>query len=145
MGTIVKQNGNQISEKSIFDDFFPTDFFQMNRRPNYSTPAVNVKETDHAFEIELATPGMKKEDFNIELDNKVLTISAQRSDSEETKEGNYTRREFNFQSFKRSFSLSDKLIDRNDINASYENGILRVRIGKTEEAKVQPSRRIDVQ
>ncbi|GAA4270893.1 Hsp20/alpha crystallin family protein [Aquimarina gracilis] len=132
----------------LFDDFFTSDWFGgtvNTSKIGINTPAVNVKETDNSFELELAAPGLTKEDFNIELDHDVLTISSEVKSEKETKEndGKYSRKEFSYRSFKRSFTLPDT-VNGAEIKASYENGVLLVSIPKKEEAKVQPKRLIEI-
>ncbi|WP_103070714.1 Hsp20/alpha crystallin family protein [Aquimarina sediminis] len=132
----------------LLDDFFSTDWLGGTTNVSkigFNTPAVNVKETDNDYTVELASPGLVKEDFNIELDNDTLTISASSKSENDTKEdnGKYTRKEFSYSTFKRSFSLPDT-VDSTRIEASYENGILLISIPKKEEAKVQPKRLIDI-
>lgn len=130
----------------LFDDFFNTDWFggtsQLNKI-GFNTPAVNVKETEDAFHIELAAPGLSKEDFNIELDNDVLSISSETKNEVNEEKENYTRKEFSYSTFKRSFNLPDT-VDNGDVKASYENGVLLIALAKKEEAKVQPKRLIDI-
>lgn len=105
---------------------------------------VNIKETDESYTVELMAPGMKKEDFNIEIDNDLLTISAEvKSESTEQEEGKYTRREFSYSSFKRAFTLPES-VKEDDINASYQDGILRIALPKKEEALPKPKRLIDI-
>lgn len=83
MGTIVKRNGHRVGElPTFFDDFFTKDLFGLQQHSFHNVPAVNKKETNDAFEIEIATPGLKKEDFSIELNNKVLTVSAEKNDTD---------------------------------------------------------------
>ncbi len=132
----------------LLDDFFNNDWLggtSNASRIGFNTPAVNVIESDDNFTVELATPGLTREDFNIELDNEVLIISSQAKSEEEHKEntGKYTRKEFNYSTFKRSFTLPDT-IDFNDVDASYQNGVLLVTLPKKEEAKVQPKRLIEI-
>src|SRR3712207_1509114 len=110
--TLTKRNGNLVNSfPSILDDFFNRDLFVWNNS-NFSTtgttlPAVNVKETQDNFVVEMAAPGMNKEDFKVELNNNVLTISSEHKQENEEKENNrYTRKEFSYQSFQRSFQLS---------------------------------------
>lgn len=133
---------------NIFDDMFKTDWFGGTTNVNSigtSIPAVNIKENEDGFSVEVAAPGKSKEDFNIELDNEVMTISAQAKKENETKEdnGRYTRREFSYATFKRAFTLPDS-VDNSKIAASYENGVLLISIPKKEEAKVQPKRLIEI-
>ena len=132
----------------LFDDLFTTDWLggttNNESKIGGNTPAVNVKETDDDFTVELAAPGLIKEDFNIELDNDLLIISSEkevRNESEE--EGKYTRKEFNYMSFKRSFTLPETA-NTEKIEASYENGVLLILLPKKEEAKVQPKRLIEI-
>ncbi len=95
-------------------------------------PAVNIKEENDKFVLELAAPGMKKDDFKINLDNYQLTISAETKNEKKEKEDNYTRREFVYNSFSRSFTLP-KTIDIDKIKADYRNGILDIVLPKKEE------------
>lgn len=105
---------------------------------------MNIKESTDAFEVELAAPGLEKKDFNIELNNDILTISSERKIENETKEGQqFARREFSYQSFSRSFTLPNT-VDNDKIKAKYDNGILRVSIPKKEEAKPKPVKQIDI-
>src|SRR5699024_5061213 len=109
-------------------------------------PSVNIKETKDNFVVEVAAPGMRKEDFKIELDNNIMTISSERSETEgdKDKEGNYTRREFSYQSFQRSFTLPNTIQGEN-VSAQYKDGVLNIVIPKREEAKQKPSRIIEIQ
>ena len=111
-----------------------------------SVPAVNVRETNDAFELEVAAPGMTKDDFKVELDNNMLVISAQKEEKHEEQQenGNYTRREFSYQSFTRSFSLPERLVEGDRISAKYHDGILHITVPKTEEAKMKPAKQIEI-
>lgn len=93
--------------------------------------------------IELAVPGLKKSDFKLDLDNQVLTISTESKEENEHKEENYTRREFGYSAFKRTFTLPDSVNDEK-INANYTDGILSVLLPKKEEAKQKPVRSIKI-
>ncbi|MFP4091189.1 MAG: Hsp20/alpha crystallin family protein [Cyclobacteriaceae bacterium] len=134
----------------FFDDFFTKELNGwMNSESqvaNYTLPAVNVKETEEGFELELAVPGMKKEDFKVELDQDMITISAEKEHKteEKNKEGRYSRREFQYHSFRRSFRLPKHQINGDKVEARYENGILYLNIPKREEAKVKPARQIEI-
>lgn len=108
-------------------DFFDDDFIQPLARRGM--PAVNVKETDKSFELELAAPGFNKKDFAISIDNNCLTVSAEKKEEKEQKGDNYTRKEFGYQSFSRSFNLPSNT-NEDDINAHYEDGILKLSIAK---------------
>lgn len=127
---------------NFFDDELGTGFLS-NFNTGMSMPAVNIKEDAENFTLEIAVPGMKKEDFNIDIDNKILSVSSEkRNESQETK-GNYTRREFGYSSFKRTFTLPDS-VDSDNINATYKNGILSVDLPKKDEAKQKPARQIEI-
>ncbi|MBT8254293.1 MAG: Hsp20/alpha crystallin family protein [Flavobacteriaceae bacterium] len=117
----------------IINDGFGNEI-EANPMVNGKFPAVNIKENNTAIELEMAVPGMKKSDFNIDLDDSVLTISAESTNENEVKEENYTRREFGFTSFNRSFTLPET-IDESQIKATYNDGILNILIPKKEEEK----------
>ncbi len=106
-------------------------------------PSVNVIEEDNHYRLEVAAPGLQKEDFQVDLDNGRLIISAKKEQKEEKTEGKYTRREFNFSSFSRSFTLPDT-VNVQGIKAVYENGILSVTLPKKEEAKTEIVRKIEI-
>jgi HSP20 family protein len=129
----------------LFDDAFSKNFFEKQNRM-FNTPAVNIKETDKSFELDLAVPGMDKKDFKIELKDGSITISAKHEHKvEETNEKErYTRREFSYQSFSRSFVLAEDLVDTEAINAKYENGILNVSIPKKPTTQINLSKEIQI-
>ena len=151
MKTLVRTNGNLFPAiPSLLNDFFTDDWFDSSlanwRSSGTTLPAVNVRETNDEFRIEVAAPGMKRDDFKVELDNNVLIISSQREDSREEKDnnGDYTRREFSYQSFQRSFTLPDGKVEGDKIAASYVDGILKVTVPKREEAKLKPAKQIAI-
>jgi HSP20 family protein len=119
---------------NLFDDFFGTELADW-RNQNYSAtnttlPKVNIKEDENGFIVEMAAPGMKKDDFKINVDNSLLTISSQKQEEQKEGEGEkYARREFAYQAFTRSFTLPDSA-DADKISASYNDGILTVTIPK---------------
>ncbi len=132
------------SVNSVFDDLFKRAWVDFAGTDNFiSHPAVNIKENDDNFELELAAPGLDKEAFNINLNEGVLTVSTSLENKEEKTETGYKRREFNYSSFKRSFHLPDT-VDSKGIVANYENGILLVSLPKREEAKKKPARTIEI-
>lgn len=141
MGLIKYQN----QFPSLFDNFFDNDFRTLNfSRANTTLPSVNVKENSDSFVVEVAAPGFVKSDFNIELDNNVLTIWSDKKSEQSQKEGErYSTQEFFYESFKRSFNLPD-LVDQESILANYENGILAITIPKLEEAKPKPIKQIEI-
>ncbi len=107
-------------------------------------PAVNVREEEDEFEIQVAAPGMEKEDFNIDLDGNLLTISSEREDEVKEGEGEFSRREFSYQSFSRTFTLPENTIDSEKIKAKYKEGILRIKLPKLEHVKGRGSRKIEI-
>lgn len=119
----------------IFDTFFNSEpFFSRGMASN--VPAVNISETDNAYHVELAVPGLKKDDIKISVEEDQLKISAvQKSETVENDESRkYSRREFNYSSFTRAFTLPD-LADQAKIEAEYHDGVLSVSVAKKEEAK----------
>jgi len=132
---------------SLFDDFFTRDWFSGSTPAGTgrtTIPAVNIVENDGAFMVEVAAPGMKKDDFHIELDNHVLTISAEFKHEDKVEDKTYTRREFNYTSFRRSFTLPENTVNEDKIKASYDDGVLNLEIPKREEAKAKPVRTIKI-
>lgn len=110
---------------------------------NTSLPAVNIKETDDDFMIEVAAPGMKKEDFAINYENGRLTISSDKKEEEKV-EDRYNRREFSYQCFCRNFEVAGNVIDSQKIKAKYENGVLYITLPKREEIKPKPAKQIAI-
>ena len=146
--TIIKRsNGLFPSVPSFFDDFFTRDLFDgsvAHRSKGSSLPAVNIKEDENSFEVSVAVPGFKKSDFNIELDNDVLTISSEKEVKAETEESNYVRREFGYTSFKRAFTLPENIVNDDKVKANYEDGVLHITLPKREEAKPKPAKAIQI-
>ncbi|PHS52195.1 MAG: heat-shock protein [Lutibacter sp.] len=133
---------------SLFDRFFNNELEGWNRNhfsnTNTTLPSVNIKEDTDAFFVEVAAPGFKKSDFNIELNNDILTISSEKEINDEVKDNeNISRQEFSYQSFTRSFTLPE-LVEDEKISAKYENGILSITIPKKEEAKAKPIKHIEI-
>jgi HSP20 family protein len=147
--SVVRYRRNQFPAfNALVDNFFGSELF--DNRISGSVPAVNIRESSEGFFVELAAPGLSKEDFQIEVDGKLLRISSQKKNEhseEKTSEENpgfkYFRKEFSYQSFQRSFSLPDT-VDGEKIAASYENGVLTLSIPKREEAKVKGPRLINI-
>ena len=147
---LIKRNGNQLSglPRTFFDDVFGRELFNWESN-NFSTtsttlPSVNIKETSENFEVEVAAPGLDKNDFKVTLDGNLLTISSEKQNQHTTDEENFTRREFSYQSFQRSFELPKNVVDEDKITARYENGLLHLSIPKKEEAKQKPPKQIMV-
>ena len=133
---------------NFVNEFFNNDLSDWSNRhysdTNTTLPAVNIKENTDAFVVEMAAPGMVKDDFKIELNNDLLTISSEKKNENESKEGEtYTHREYSYQSFSRSFTLP-KTVDAEKISAKYENGVLSLAIPKKEEAKPKPVKQISI-
>ncbi|WP_218841843.1 Hsp20/alpha crystallin family protein [Winogradskyella ursingii] len=130
---------------TFLENFFENSWDNPNLLFNSSsrTPAVNIKETDDCFCIDVAAPGMKRDDFDISVENDRLTISASAEESSEDSDDNYTKREFSYSSFTRYFQLPDS-VDDDDIEANYNDGVLNINIPKKESAKPKPRRSIKV-
>lgn len=148
--TLVKRNGSMMNSFPVlFDDLFNRDLFNWGSNnfseTNTSVPAVNIRETADNFAVEVAAPGMTKNDFKIELDGNTLTISSDKGNQTEQREDErYSLREFSYQSFQRTFNLRKDVVDIDRIEAKYENGILHLLIPKKEEAKQRPPRQIQI-
>ena len=139
----------------LSQDFFDMDDFFDNRMWNTGLmktdfwngktiePALNIKETEDHFEVELAAPGFEKKDFNITLEDGYLNISAEKEITEEKEDEQYTRREFNYTAFDRSLQLPDS-VQEEAVKAKYEDGILRFNLLKKEEVKKKPPKVIEV-
>ena len=148
--TLIKRSNNVFpSVPSFFDDFFTRDgekfnWANSNRTVGLSSPAVNVKEDEDNFEVEVAAPGLSKADFKIELENDVLTISSEKETSENETDTHYNRREFTYASFKRTFSLPEDKVDGENVKANYTDGVLHILLPKKEEAKPKPAKFIKI-
>lgn len=144
---LTKTNGNTPSVRSIFNDLFDMDnFFSsniVNREIMPNVPAVNVKEDENEFQVQVAAPGFEKQDLNISLENEVLTISAEKKDEKDEESENFKRREFNYTSFARTFKLPTT-VKEEEIKAEYKDGILTLNIPKKEESKKLLKKKISV-
>lgn len=128
--SLIKSYNPVMSMNSFFTDFFDADDFSFNRLWSKDwVPAVNIVDEDSKYEIELAAPGMRKDDFKLHVENGILTISAERKEEKEHKEKNYTRQEYKYRSFSRSFTLPENAKEDN-IKARYEDGMLKLEILK---------------
>jgi len=136
---LVKRNNRNV----FFDEFFK-DWAGGSQMAHRVVPPVNIKETENAFSVALIAPGLKKEDFNIELDKDLLTISSQvKAEAAEQEEGKFTRREFVHAAFKRAFTLPET-VKEDEINAVYADGILIITLPKKEEAQPKVKRLIEI-
>ena len=127
--------------------FFPTlvdDIFRDFSKSNSTLPAVNIKEDNTSFSVEVAVPGLSKEDININVENNVLTISSEKKVQNEEIKENYTRKEYSYQSFKRSFNLPKDIVDSDAIAANYNNGELIITVPKVEKV-VPKAKMIEIQ
>ena len=148
--TLARRTNNWFpSFPSLIDRFFEGDLMDMNSSgfaaENSTLPAVNVKENENEYQVEVAAPGLKKSDFNLNYDNGRLIISSEKKSEHEEKDGDrVTRREFSYQSFSRSFAIPENSVNADKIAAKYENGILKVVLPKREEARMKPARQIKI-
>jgi HSP20 family protein len=127
----------------VFGDLFDTDFVP---KSNYTAPAINVKESDKAYTVELAAPGMKKEDFNVHINddgNLIIKMESKQEHKEEDKNTRYLRREFSYSKYEQTLILPDD-VKKDDIKAHVENGVLTVELPKVVEEKVKLSRQIEI-
>lgn len=125
---------------SIFNDFFDNDWMV---RPNATAPAINVFETEKEYKVELAAPGMTKEDFNVRIDedsNLVISMEKKTEDKEEKKDGRYLRREFSYTKFQQTMILPEN-VDKEKISATVENGVLNVSLPKLSEEEVKKTQK----
>jgi HSP20 family protein len=145
--TLTKFKDNKTSFPYLMDTLLGRDLFDLGNTSPWgnSLPAVNIKETKDSFVVDVAAPGMSKEDFKIKLDNSLLVISSEKQmeNKEEGEDGQYTRREFSYQSFQRSFTLP-QTVERDNITAAYRDGILSITVPKKEEAKLKPAKEIQI-
>lgn len=128
---------------SVFNDLFDTDFMP---KANATAPAINVKETDKAYTVELAAPGMTKSDFNVHINdegNLIIKMEKKQENKEEDKSSRYLRREFSYTKFEQTLILPDD-VKKDDIAARVENGVLTVELPKIVEEKVKVSRQIEI-
>ena len=128
---------------SVFNDLFDTDFMP---KANATAPAINVKEDDKGYTVELAAPGMTKEDFNVHINdegNLIIKMEKKQENKEEDKSARYLRREFSYTKFEQTLILPDD-VKKEDIAARVENGVLTVELPKLVEEKVKVSRRIEI-
>ncbi|HEY9005769.1 MAG TPA: Hsp20/alpha crystallin family protein [Ohtaekwangia sp.] len=144
MSLIKRSDWPLLGNGSWLSNFFDNDrFFDSDLLKKQSLPAVNVKENEKSFDIEVAAPGLNKKDFSITAENGVLTISSEKEEEREEKEKDYTRKEFSYSAFSRSFALPENA-NEDDIKANYEDGILKLSIAKKVIGPVKTKRAIEV-
>lgn len=146
--TLVKKSNTNPLHPAFFDDLFSRELFSWGNSNFSSTsttvPAVNIKENNESFEVEVAAPGMQKSDFSVTLEGNTLTISSVKKNQYNDSGDSYTRREFSYQSFQRSFELPRDVVDENHIEAKYDNGLLKLIIPKSESARKKSPRLIEI-
>jgi len=148
-GSMANTNSNGLTFptwSSWIDEVFNRDMpsvFTSNFNTGMTLPKVNIRETKDAYFVDMAVPGLKKSDFLIELDNQALSISTELEESHEQQEENFTRREFGYSSFKRSFSLPET-VKVDNIKAEYIDGVLSIHLPKKDEAIRKPVRSIKI-
>ncbi|PRY07287.1 heat shock protein Hsp20 [Pontibacter ummariensis] len=145
--SLVKSKKNGLIPASSFltdvldlDRFFDNDSFFKGFK---KVPFTNIREKDDRFEVELAAPGMDKQDFKVEIDNDILTVSAERKEEKSEEKEQYTRQEFSYSSFTRSFELP-ATVNAEAIQAAYKDGILKLTLPKKEEASVSNKKAIEI-
>ncbi len=135
MATLVKRNYRTFD--NLFDELFSNLPATVGKEFGWNNPPVNIHENSNGFHLELVAPGLKKEDFKVNVDNGLLTVSYEKKSEAESDDYKTHRREFNFTSFKRSFRIDD-VVNTEAIQAKYEDGILKLFLPKKEEVKVVP-------
>jgi len=145
--TLVKSEKKENMFPSLLSDFFDADRFFANRffgnELNQSLPAVNIKEDNKQFDIEFTAPGFAKTDFKIDVDHNILTVSAEKKEEKNEDNKRFTRKEFSFSTFSRSFTLP-QTVNADKIDAKYNHGMLHLQIPKKEESKETPKKQIKV-
>tara|TARA_B100000530_G_scaffold298887_1_gene218908 strand:+ start:143 stop:565 length:423 start_codon:yes stop_codon:yes gene_type:complete len=137
---IVKYNNNNVFP-SLMNEFFNDDLGMNFFKRGHSVPSVNSVENNDSFEIDLAVPGMKKDDFTIELNDKILVISSDNSNYDQNERTRLN--EFNYSSFQRSFRVPES-VELDKIKANYKNGILKIKLPKRKDSITKPNRVIDI-
>ncbi len=143
MSTLVKSRNSFVPFSNLFDEFFKPGYTPQSRA-FHKVPAVNVKEDERSYQIDIAAPGLSKEDFNVALENDVLSISAESKKEEEQTETNYTRKEFAYSEFRRTFSLPENKVDVDAVSANYRDGVLSITLPKLEVGTKDAKREIEI-
>lgn len=147
--TLIKRTRNAFPGfPTLFDDVLSRELFNWGNSNFSSTgttvPLVNIRETKDNYEVEMAAPGMEKKDFTITIEDNTLTIASRKENEEEQNQEGYTRREFSYQSFVRSFILPKDVVKAEETVARYENGLLLLTVPKQEHAKQKGPRMIEI-
>lgn len=147
MANIVKQDKGFPTFKNLIETFFENEFpafgTSFNRFIGSTIPSANIKESEKDFQIELGVPGLKKEDLKIEVEDDVLFISSEKTEGKTEEKDNCIRKEFNYSSFSRSFTLPD-IVDSENITAEYKDGILNITIPKKESVIKKSNKTIEI-
>ena len=149
MKTLVKNNPTFFPAiPFLLDEFFNKDWNDSSlstwRNPVSTLPAVNISEDNDNIHISMAAPGLKRDDFKIEYEHEVLVVSSEHQNTQEDNTGEYFRREFNYEGFRRAFTLPANKVKGDAISAKYTDGILKITVPKTEDSKKKPARMITV-
>lgn len=140
-----------MNEEPFFTDLFdPRGRLNLNRlfngdlKKSFEIPPINVKDQEKSLEMELAAPGLTKDDFNITLDDGILTISSEKEENKEQEEDGYVRKEFSYNSFSRSFSLPENVDESKDVKATYHDGILKIILSKKDDVKPKAPKSVKI-
>lgn len=157
--TLVKTNNRSLPVlgRTLFEEPFFTDFLDIRKKPfqlnnlfngdhdNFEvSPAVNIKDNKNKYVIEMAVPGLSKDDFNVTVEEGMLTISAEKKQEKEQEKEGYVKKEFSYSSFSRCMSLPETVDDEKDVKASYKDGILHLTLQKKEAVKTKPAKKVKV-
>ena len=141
---IIKHQSPGFYSGSLLPDFFDNSLWGGNPGfPRAEMPAVNIRETDTAYKIEVAAPGIPKENIHVRVDNKMLVIEGENKYEDETKDGQYTRKEFGSTSFQRRFAIPDQ-VNPEKIEAKGQDGVVNITLPKSEDGKVKSSKEIKI-
>ena len=138
---LVKKHSNYLP--TLISDFWGEDMFPTFEQNWSLTPAVNIIESEQDFKVEVAAPGLCKDNFKVHVEKNILEISSEKTDEQDIRDKKYIRKEFSYSEFKRTFSLPSS-VDAEKINATHKDGVLTVEIPKKDEAKINPRKQIDI-
>lgn len=147
MNTLLKSNGGKIKPtalSNLFDPYFKRDWVDLFGKDIVDTvPAANISETNGSYLVEMAAPGLKKEDFKIKLEEDMITISSEKESETKTEEKDFSRREYNYSSFSRTFQLPE-MVNQDKVKASYHDGVLKIELPKLEAKEKTNTKKIVV-